>query len=470
MLQANSIRFSIDVLKATMELYIKEYIVKWILLMALLSGQVYANLHKAPHNFTTNNKLAVFSDITKIETVLHYDLDQRKAMATSRIEFTTQADGYPLFDLRPNILESTINGKAVSILLIDSPNRETKYRMIDQELAAGTHILTLKNEVKENIEYKGNYLSAAFWMSDLTDRNYIEQYLPSNVEYDQYHQILKIKITGAKATEHIVYTNAALTIDAMNEFTLDFPDYFTASSFFMHITKKGRLPSESLTYTTGTGKVIPVTVYAKSRWSLSGVPQKIPKILKELEKKFGEWAHPSLVVYIAGMGGMEHSGATITSESALGHELTHSYFARGVMPVDGNSGWMDEAIASWRDDGYKARSRPNFSSTSMSAHSTYRRYTDRKAYNQGARFMEYLNHKLSGLGGLELFLKGIHTKYIHKNISTLDFQKELEGFSGMDFSADFKQYIYGNKTEEKSSLQENPFHPKLTKQQLRSLL
>jgi hypothetical protein len=63
---------------------------------------------------------------------------------------------------------------------------------------------------------------------------------------------------------------------------------------------------------------------------------------------------------------MEYCGATMTDPGALGHELTHSWFARGVMPANGNTGWIDEAVASWRDDGYPRASRaPNRSAVNL---------------------------------------------------------------------------------------------------------
>ena len=61
--------------------------------------------------------------------------------------------------------------------------------------------------------------------------------------------------------------------------------------------------------------------------------QRTLEFLAELEADYGAYTHDSMTVYIAGRGGMEHCGATITSMSALGHEITHSWFARGVMPA-----------------------------------------------------------------------------------------------------------------------------------------
>jgi hypothetical protein len=77
-------------------------------------------------------------------------------------------------------------------------------------------------------------------------------------------------------------------------------------------------------------------------------------VMQELEQTFGAYPHETLLVYCTGAssGGMEYAGAAMTSQAALGHEITHSWFARGVMPANGSAGWIDEAIARWRDLGY----------------------------------------------------------------------------------------------------------------------
>jgi hypothetical protein len=446
--------------------------VKWILLSLILATTANANISKAPQNFNLkNNQKAIFVDFKRVDSQIVYDLKNETVSAVTTIEFESFEKGFPLFDLVPNIDSATLNSHSVSIKEIASPDRATSYKLVNVETAPGTHKLIIKNKFTSNVKFSSNYVSSAFWMSDLSDRTYIEKYIPANIEYDQYHLTLDIKLSSSKnISQHEIYTNGQL-IETGNNFKINFPEYFTASSFFFHMTKKDRLPTERFTYTSINGKTFPVVVYAKSSWSLSGKKKKVIKILDELEGKLGAWSHPTLTVYIAGQGGMEYSGATITSSSALGHELTHSYFARGVMPVDGNSGWMDEAIASWRDDGYKEASKPTFSSTSMSAHSQYKRSTDRKAYSQGANFMAYLNHELKSIGGLITFLKDMHTKYTHSNITTHLFKKELEQFSGRDFTKEFNQYIFGRKSikDTKFAL-DNPYHPKLTEKQLLDLL
>lgn len=440
-----------------------------LILIAMAAMTLNAFASNAPANFPNGSNNAVFVDFINAEYSIKFDISNEKAIAYTKITFKQESLGTPIFDLIKSPTSVLIDGEVTSSKLISSPDRKTDYRTIEKVIAKGTHTLEIRNEIEENIQFRDGGVQSAFWMSDLSDRKYLEQYLPTNIEFDHYKMDMQISFTGG-STDQKIYTNGALTKINSYEYKISFPKYFTASSMFFHTVTDGRVKETSYTFNSISGKKIPVTIYSKSSWNLSSAKRKSESVLNELESKFGAWSHPSLVIYIAGQGGMEHCGATITSMSALGHEITHSYFARGVMPIDGNSGWMDEAIASWRDDGYQSTSRPNFSSTSMAAHSQYQRTTDRKAYTQGANFMAYLNHSISNLGGLEKFLSGVYKKYVHTSINTETFRKELESFSGLNFGKDFDQYIYGQEKLEKSVHIENPNHPKLTKEQLLNLL
>ncbi|MEX1100204.1 MAG: hypothetical protein WEB87_07250, partial [Bacteriovoracaceae bacterium] len=316
--------------------------------------------------------------------------------------FTQREEGKPIFDLMESPISAKINGEQVDIALIQDPDKQTKYRLADKDLAPGEHTLEIEHEFSENIKFSGGGVASGFWMSDLSDRKYLEQYLPSNLEFDQFKMSLEVQIINA-SEEHEVFANGEIDFFGDNHFKVEFPSYFTTSSMFFHLTPRDRFTKKEFIFTSINGSKIPVMAYSKSSWSLVNIENKIIEILKELEEKLGAWGHPGLTVYIAGSGGMEHSGATITSLWALGHELTHSYFARGVMPIDGNSGWLDEAIASWRDDGYKASSKPFYNSAKMAGFSPYKRTTDRKAYRQGASFMAFLNHELKDRTAWKLF-------------------------------------------------------------------
>lgn len=440
-----------------------------LILITLAAMTLNAFANNAPANFPNGSNDAVFVDFINAEYSIKYDMKNEKAIAYTKIVFTQNSIGTPIFDLIKTPTSVLINGEETKSKLIASPDSSTSYRTIEKTIAKGTHTLEIRNEIQSNIQFQDGGVQSAFWMSDLDDRKYLEQYLPTNIEYDHYKMDLHITFAGA-SSKQTIYTNGAVTKVSETEYNISYPEYFTASSMFFHTVTEGRMKETSYTFNSINGKKVPVTIYSKMSWNLNSAKRNSEKVLKELESKFGAWSHPSLVVYIAGQGGMEHCGATMTSLSALGHEITHSYFARGVMPIDGNSGWMDEAIASWRDGGYQTTSKPNFSSTSMAAHSQYQRTTDRKAYTQGANFMAYLNHSLSNVGGLEKFLNGLHTKYTHTSINTEKFRNEIETFSGLNFGKDFDQYIYGQESTMKKAQAENPFHPKLSKQDLLNLL
>lgn len=422
-----------------------------------------------PDNIGLGNSKAVFVDFISAKSFITYDLKSKKTTAKTIIQFVQNEEGSPIFDLVETADKVIIDGIQTKEVLIDSPDQVTKFKTIAKTLEKGSHTLEITNQISKNLKFKADSVVSAFWMSDLTDRNYLEQYLPTNVEYDQYKIDFDIQFLGMDADQKI-YTNGEVKKLKKNHFEISYPKYFTTSSLYFHTAKNDRFKEITANYTSINGKQIPILIYSKYSFNLKTAKTNTLKILAELEAKLGAWSHPSFIAYIAGQGGMEYSGATITSMSALGHEITHSFFARGVLPADGNSGWMDEAIARWRDNGYQSIKKPKFESSSMASHSQYQRTTDRRAYSQGANFMAYLNYTLANLGGLEKFLHYMHGKYVHTSIDTEMFRKELEGFSGLTYEADFNKYIYGQETNAKSVSVENPFHPKLTKEQLENLL
>ena len=73
--------------------------------------------------------------------------------------------------------------------------------------------------------------------------------------------------------------------------------------------------------------------------------RRIADLLAEQESRFGEFIGDSYVCFFHGAaGGMEYANATTTSESALRHEVIHSWFARGVTPASQADGWWDEGF------------------------------------------------------------------------------------------------------------------------------
>lgn len=438
------------------------------LIALLLSMPSMANLHLAPPSLNLErSSKGIFVDFTKASSSIIYDLKDRSVKAETTIEFTQSTKGKPIFDLVETPLTLLIDGKAIESKTT-SMDGVSKVRYLDRELEAGAHTLKVINNISKNISWNSSYVRSAFWMSDLSDRRYLEQYLPTNLEYDQYKNDIEVKVLNSEI-EHILYTNGEVNEISKNHFKVSYPETFTASSLFFHMSKKGLKDERREIFKSIDGREIPVIVYTNQ--SVNRFMNATLKILAELERDYGPWPHNQVLIYGAGSGGMEYCGATITSFSALGHELIHSYFARGVMPAHGNSGWVDEAVASWRDSGYRSYSKRSLSRTKMASHSIYQRTTDRNAYTKGMKFIGYLHGKFKERESFKVFLKSFFETRKFKPFKTDEFQSAVEAYYNTSLSNEFNTYIYGrngiDKLEEPS---ENKFHPKLSDADLRKLL
>lgn len=439
-----------------------------LVLMCLFVTNVYASIQKAPPQFELKNKTAVFIDIQTLNSKIKYDLKKRTAIAETVIKFKQEVIGNPIFDLIPGPTKVELEGHAVSFDSTSLPGNTSTVRVLGKTLQPGIYELKIINPISKNISFSGSTLKSAFWMSDLSDRRYLEQYLPVNLEYDQYKMQFEVEIVGSDK-EHVIRTNGDIVTLAKNHFRIDYPEYFTASSVFYHLMPTKSHNEEKFIFKSIDGREIPVLIYTSN--TISRYVKRTKSVLAELEADYGPFPHNKVVIYGAGSGGMEYCGATITSLSALGHELIHSYFARGVMPARGNSGWVDEAVASWRDGGYRQYSTRSLSSSRMAGHSVYKRTTDRNAYSKGAKFMGFLDAKFSKVGGLKKFLKKFKEDRLFKPFLTKEFQSDLEAHFGEELSQEFNKYIYGGaKSDDYSPAQENPFHPKLSEKELFNLL
>ncbi len=104
-----------------------------------------------------------------------------------------------------------------------------------------------------------------------------------------------------------------------------------------------------------------------------------------------------------------------------------------MAPVNGNAGWMDEAIAGWGDfDYFKLDEPPELDGSDqylagLAGHSPFRRVTDTRAYTLGRDFLAYLDHVFvhrSGIpGGMRGFLRHYYEKMRTRQVRSEDFEK-----------------------------------------------
>jgi hypothetical protein len=137
----------------------------------------------------------------------------------------------------------------------------------------------------------------------------------------------------------------------------------------------------------------------------------------------------------------------LTAEWAVSHEIAHSYFGRGIMPANGNAGWIDEALATYASRlGGQANpggARPG----SMADHSPYYVENDGTGYQQGLDFLTMLGESFERVEdpwlSFEKFLKFWVPLRMHQTVTTETLQLDLEKFSGQSMTAYFDRYVYG---------------------------
>ena len=456
---------------------------KVLLLSFLINlAPALAGVEQAPPSFTIKGKKAVWLDFTSAKYELTFDIRNKKSVSVATIDFDVLEKGYPIFDVVNTPRSISMNGTEYNQLEVQTPGGESKVRIIDRELSPGNYTVRIVSDISNGVLFEKGGLSVGFFTKDMRDRNFLERYLPSNYEYDQYKMDISVNILGSKK-KYKLFSNGSIVNENSSHFHYTYPEYFSASSLYFHLVPVDKFKILNFNYESRleNGSNFPVTVYSKKTRLSRRVKRKIIKVLKELENDYGPWPHPHLIFYADGKwkGGMEYAGAATAGWFAIGHELQHNYFARAVMPANGDAGWIDEAVASWRDF-YKihkyfhfGKERIKFDSMNLGSHSVYTRKTDLRSYKNGRALMFYLDSVLKDIPGksLKKFLRSYFQERKFSTIKTEDFKNDLESYSGLSFKSFFDQYIYGLKKNTKSTREKDfHFHTSLSESELQELL
>lgn len=448
-------------------------------LFLLFSLNALAGIEQAPPSFHSEGQKLVWIDITRANYKITYNHQKETNEVTTTFFFVTKETGFPIFDLVSNPSEVLLNDKEVAHGFTSVPDNVSTVRFAKENVKAGLNKLVIKSKVEFGVKYEKKGVSSGFFILDLTDREFLEKYVPTNYEYDQYPMDFHVKVTGTDRY-HNIFANGEVEEISPYEFKISYPEYYTASSVYFHLMPLTKFKRLYFSYYSTDGRKIPVVIYS-TLWSHNYLmKKKTLKVLRELENDYGPYPHPQLVIYAYKLsGGMEYPGATMTSYISLGHELHHSYFAKGVLPANGNSGWMDEAIASWRDKGYQTADKPFYDSKNLGNHSIYTRKTDSDSYEYGRSFLAYLDLKLKNLGlaGLKDFLKDYFQSRKYTTVTTQDFIGDLENYAGKSFEEDFDQYIFGKPVQKtvipfshKNEKIQNEHHPRFTIEDIESII
>ena len=281
-------------------------------------------------------------------------------------------------------------------------------------------------------------------MTDLRigGRGFVEQYAPANFEFDQLKYTFNVKVIGTDK-KHLVFANGDITENSKNDYSIDFPDYFTTSSLYFHISEEGRFEVIEDSY-QGLEKTIPLKAYSTSKTTSQKAIDNAKEILAELEADYGPYAHKAMLMYIAGSGGMEYCGATMTSMSALGHEITTLGLQEASCQQMVTRAGIDEGTARWRDRGYPtAKGFSKRTPINLSSYSPFQRHTPRIAYAEGSKLLSELDYMFRDTNTVKVILREFYTRYKNQTVTISDFKKVIEDESGVNMDDIFGRYVFG---------------------------
>lgn len=418
----------------------------------------------APPPFVEKGKQRTFA---KFRAAKHeIDIDKNgSAIITSRIKFETFAHGTPIIDLYltggDGVAQVIVDGSSDALETVAAPGNVANYRALRTPIGPGRHTVRIRHEVGGLKPANTDPGVVAFLKMDdepssvdpWDGRLFLERYLASNLEFDQYENRIQLR---ARAADLMLLTNGTVSDEGENEWQIDFPETFTSSCPFLFLGERAGFRVEEFTFPRIGHVPVRVTAFANQRDArrmskFAADSSASWRALDELQLLFGPFPYNRLVLYLCS-NAMEYAGAAEVSGDHILHEVTHSYFGRCVLPADGNAGWIDEAIAYWCENRLLDSSPPTFPADTdpgpMGNQSRYRRSTSLKAASMGRPLLAYLDYLLLDRGGLLPLLARFRADYAFQVVSAPEFQLALERYAGRSFAPEFETFVYGGMTLE----------------------
>jgi hypothetical protein len=403
-------------------------------------------LVNAPPSFKVDRSRAVFVHIDRSTIALELDAKSMRAKASARLEIEQPKDGYPIIDLVPDATDLKIDGASASPRLfkkVSDPDGATTTRIVAVPLKAGRHSievsyawplgapelalgwLSQEERAKAPFDFQlamNDYLSGG--------RGFLERYAPANFEFDQYPTRLDLTLKGCEGCK--VFANGTITHLGDGAVSIAYPPYFNASSYFLAVVDPAGAQIREAVFHSKSGRDVPVTLIDTYPEGADEVMARILESLASGEELVGPYPHPSFIA-LRRTGdenaGMEYAGAaTIGSSFAVRHEVYHSWFARGVMPADGDAGFIDEGLAGWMDQILPHKGDPGSDDDffrPLPKTSPYQRHT-RVNGGWAVGVMQRLDRVLAGEGGLLPRLPKLFERFDHKTITVGDFKAFLK--------------------------------------------
>ncbi len=422
--------------------------------------------------------LAVPIDIQNVTASMTFNAANKTAHCTAVMQFILgPTGGNPIFDLRQTILSASLDGNTLSPTKLAHHDfgggSNTQLRIIEKYLNPNTtHSLILNYDLgtpdAPNAQPIGwsstsTRLSFDIFLSDLNPSRYLEMWLPSNLLFDEFSVDLEVQITGS-GFNHVLLTNGNKSDLGTNHWQIAFPATFCSSSPLMLVESSDRVELFTGYISLSSGNVITLELmkYASdTSLNLADVANTLSSYLVDFDNSIGPYLHGNrFVALLTSSTGrsMEYGGGTTSRMSALRHESFHSWWARGMRPVAGDDGWLDEGWTSYNTSGGGPNAIP-FDMTDAPVtlwyNNPFKRNTPMISYGSGSKFFSGLAAEL-GISMLQNYMSAIYKEQKDHRYSTPFIEAELIRRSGQLELADyFDRFVYGY-----GNLQEN-FKPDL---------
>jgi hypothetical protein len=192
---------------------------------------------------------------------------------------------------------------------------------------------------------------------------------------------------------------------------------------------------------------VPVKIMTyKGTASISDAFSQLEGWLPQLAADFGPFPAPRIGVFLVRSGGMEYYGGTISAASALNHEIFHNYFGCSVIARTYRDSWWDEGMAHWYVDYNKGTNlapiAEDFYSNVVSGRSPIALGWDERAYEVGAKILQYVGRRIGGAQAVTGFLKHLYETRVFSPFNAMELADYLQSYSALDIHSQFLRWLY----------------------------
>jgi hypothetical protein len=285
-------------------------------------------------------------------------------------------------------------------------------------------------------------------VNDLLGRGNEAVWPTLNTPHELARHVLTFRVHDSQAFRFVGSGDVAFSRDGpVQQWVLDTRRHVSSYSVMFVL-----LPAADTVYEEWSIDGVAVRALAFPDVRLAEARQRLEQWLPELRRRFGPFPAPhglSVFLFNDSGGGMEYYGGTITSLSALRHEVLHSYFGCSVVARTYADSWMDEAVTSWYEETARgiahqplpAAYRGNW----VGARSPVSVGFSVLAYSDGASIMQDIANRLGGTDRMTEFLRFVVQERSFAPFTTMEFVSDLAAFAGIDLRAQVQAWLYNGR-------------------------